>query len=68
MSGSIHQSISIQMIEFTVGAYLGIVYTHAYMMYNSRIFEPVDGWDIMFFLLAPISYPICFIASLVNNK
>lgn len=55
------------MLEFTIGAYLGIVYTHAYLVYSNKIWEPVDVWDVLFLILAPISYPICFIASLVQK-
>lgn len=56
------------MLEFTIGAYLASTYTHAYIAYTNKFWEPMDGWDIMFFLLAPISYPICMIAALVKDK
>jgi hypothetical protein len=56
------------MIEFTIGAYVASVYTHAYLAYNNKFWEPIDKWDIAFFLLAPISYPICLLASLVNQN
>lgn len=54
------------MLEFTIGAYLAATYTHAYTVYNSRIWEPLDPWDILFFVLAPITYPVCFISSLIK--
>jgi hypothetical protein len=57
-----------KLINFIIGFYIGSVYAHAYAMYNSRIWEPYDAWDIAFFLLAPVSYPVCFIASLIKER
>lgn len=51
---------------FTLGAYLGIVYTHAYGVYNNKIWEPIDGWDLAFLIFAPITYPVCFLAALIK--
>lgn len=53
---------------FTLGVYLGIIYTHAYSVYNNRFWEPIDKWDIAFLIFAPITYPIMFLASLIKNE
>lgn len=55
------------MLNLALGFYLGSVYTHAYLAYNNKFWEPMDKWDIAFLLLAPISYPICLLATIVKK-
>jgi len=56
------------MISFTIGAYLGIVYTHAYITYNDKLWEPMQALDILFLVFAPVSYPLMLIYLIFTER